>query len=411
MIRIAREHAQDILVRTRALIDICHPRLPGSPGCLRAARELRDGLAGSCDRAFIEEFVQHPSSFFLMNRVLAASYVLAGSCFFIGGAGIYASAVVLTLGTAFIVDEFVFLGRFFDPFFGKKPGANVVGIMEPTSDVRRQIIISSHHDSTPVCRFLERYQWAYAFRVVLPFAFQLVANIGAILVAMGVRSGDAGDGVRTGVKAIIVAGCLFVVPLFWYYGRDASPGAADNLVSSLMLVKLAELFKSGELSAPEHTRVLFLSTDGEENGQRGSFEYARRHKAELLGLPTFVFCIDTLSRVKDLALLKTDTNGFRRLSAALTHECLKIAESLGYPVKAVRFPPGGGGTDAGQFARVGIESASLIGISTRLIRKDIQYHTSRDTIDHVEPEALEAGLNIAANFVLEMDAAGRVSGS
>ncbi len=385
------------------MIELCHPRLPGSPGCLRAARELRNALAKFCDRAFIEDYVQHPSSFFLMNRVLAAAYLLAGLLFFIGGAGALASAAVFTAGTVFVVNEFVFLGRFFDKLFEKRPGANVIGIMEPGSEVRRQVILSSHHDSTPVCSFLERRQWAYAFRIFLPFAFQLAANIGAILLSAGLWPGTAGDSIRTAFKVILVAGCFFIIPLFRYYGRDASPGASDNLVSSLMLVKLAELFKTGVAGALSHTRIIFLSTDGEENGQRGSFEYARRHKAELLGLPTFVFTIDTLSRFKDLALLKTDTNGIRRLSVALTDECLKIAAGLGYPVKAIRLPPGGGGTDAGQFARVGIESASLIGISTCLIRKDIQYHTARDTIDNIEPEAVEAGLNIAANLVLEKD--------
>ncbi len=338
-----------------------------------------------------------------MNRVLAAAYLLAGLFFFIGGAGTFASAAVFTLGTVFIVNEFVFLGRFFDKLFEKRPGANVIGIMEPESEVRQQVILSSHHDSTPVCNFLEKRQWAYAFRIVLPFAFQFAANVGAILMSAGLWPGAAGNSIRAAFKIIIVSGCFFIIPLFRYYGRDASPGASDNLVSSLMLVKLAELFKTGVAGALSHTRLIFLSTDGEENGQRGSFEYARRHKAELLGLPTFVFTMDTLSRFKDLALLKTDTNGIRRLSAALTDECLKIAAGLGYPVKAIRLPPGGGGTDAGQFARVGIGSASLIGISTCLIRKDIQYHTARDTIDNIEPEAVEAGLNIAANLVLEKD--------
>ena len=342
-----------------------------------------------------------------MNRVLAAAYLLAGLFFFIGGLGIYASAAVFSLGTVFIVNEFVFLGRFFDPLFRKKPGANVVGIMEPASDVRQQIVLVSHHDGTPVCNFLEKHQWAYAFRVAVPIVFHTIANIGAILVSADLWPGAAGDSVRAAFKIIIVAGCLFVIPLFWYYGRDAAPGASDNLVSSLMLVKLAELFKSGDLKRMNYTRLFFLSADGEENGQRGSFEYARKHLAELLGTRTFVFNMDTLSRHKDLAFLKTDTNGIVRLSSGLTDECLKIAAELGYAVKAIRFPFGGGGTDAGQFARVGIESASFIGISTCLIRKDVDYHTSRDTVDHVEPAAVEAGLNIAANFILEKDKGAR----
>ena len=405
MIRIPREHTQDILDRTRTLIEKCRPRLSGSPGCGLAARELRDALAKSCDQAFIEEYIQHPDSFFLMTRVLAAAYILAGFFFFLGGAALYVSAAVFTLGTVYIVDEFVFLGRFFDPLFQKKPGSNAVGILEPAADVRQQIVLVGHHDSTPVCRFLEKHGWAYAFRLVLPMVFHMTANIGAILTAAGLWSGSAGDGVRMAFRIMIVAGSLFIIPIFRYYGRAASPGASDNLVSSLILVKLAELFKVGEIGALNHTQVIFLSVDGEENGQRGSSEYAGKHKNELLGEKTFVFNMDTLSRLKDLAFLKIDGNGFTRLSSRLTDDCVRIAAELGYAVKAIRIPLGGGGTDAGRFARVGIESASLIGISTRLIRKDIDYHTSRDIVDNIEPAAVEAGLNIAANFILEKDRA------
>lgn len=116
-----------------------------------------------------------------------------------------------------------------------------------------------------------------------------------------------------------------------------------------------------------------------------------------------VFNMDTLGRTRDLAFLKTDTNGLTRLSARLTGEGLRIAAELGRPVRAIRFPLGGGGTDAGQFARVGVESVSLIGISTHFVRRDVDYHTSRDTVDAIEPAAVEAGLEIALNFVLETD--------
>jgi aminopeptidase YwaD len=399
MIRIPSGHVGDILERTRVLIEKCHPRLPGTPGCLRAARELRDELAKSCDRAHLEEYVQYPGSFLGMNKVLAADYLVAGGLFFLGGWGIVASALVFTLGTAYFINQFAFLGRFFDPLFKKKPGANVVGIMEPASDVKRQIILCAHHDSTPVCNFIEKHQCAYAFRVTFPIIFHAIANVGAIIASASFLSGPGGNEMNSALKIVIIAGCLFVIPLFWYFGRDASPGASDNLVSSLILVKLAELIKAGVLPAPKNTRVVFLSADGEENGQRGSYVYAHKHQAELRSLPTSVFNIDTLSRLQDLAFLRTDTNGIRKLSAPLTEECLKIAAGLGYSVKAIRFPFGGGGTDAGQFAKIGIEAASLIGISTHIIRKDIDYHTSRDTVDNIEPAAVEAGLNIGANII------------
>ncbi|MDD8026638.1 MAG: M28 family peptidase [Acidobacteriota bacterium] len=404
MAQIDREHIRDILDRTRTLIGECHPRLPGSPGCRRAAERLRDAWAKSCEQAFLEEFTQHPASFFTMNRVLAAVYLLAGPFFFLGGAGPLVSAALFSLGTFFFIDEFAFLGRFFDPLFPKKPGANAVGIMEPATDVRQQIVLVAHHDSTPVCNFLEKRPWAYAFRVVSPIVFHLAANIGAILVAAGVRTGPAGDDfLRPAVKLIILAGCVFIVPLFRYYGRTASPGASDNLVSGLLLVKLSELLKSGGEPRPKHTRLVFLSTDGEENGQRGSFAYARRHRAEMLRTKTYVFNLDTLSRSEDLACLKTDLNGFVRLSPALAGECLKIAAGLGRPLKAIRFPFGGGGTDAGQFARVGIESTSIIGISTRLNRGGVDYHSSRDTVEAIDPAAVETGLAVAVRFIHDKD--------
>jgi aminopeptidase YwaD len=403
MISNSRAHVDDILVRTRRLIEKCHPRLPGTPGCLRAAGEIRDELAKSCDRAMIEAYVQHPAAFFLMNRILAAIYLAATALFFLSGWGRQASAAVYTAGTIYFVNAFIFLGRFFDPLFKKKPGANVIGILEPAADVRQQIILCSHHDSTPACNFLEKHQWAYAFRVVLPIVFFIAANIGAILASTGLWPGAEGEGVRSAFKIFMLAGGLVIVPLFWYFNREASPGASDNLASSLALVKLAELFKSGGLAAPRHSRLVFLSVDGEENGQRGSFKYAHAHQTDLKETKTCVFNMDTLSRFKDLAFLKTDMNGTVRLSASLTDECLKIAAGLGHPVRAIRFPFGGGGTDAGQFAKIGIESVSLIGISTRLIRKDIDYHSSRDTVDHIEPAALEAGLDIAAHFILAKD--------
>jgi hypothetical protein len=403
MIRVPAEHVQDILARTRTLVEKCHPRLPGMPGCLLAARELRDDLARSCDRAHLEKYDQHPASFFAMNKVLAVGYLAAAAFFFIGGWGILVSAALFILGMGYFVNMFAFLGRFFDPLFKKSPGENVVGTMEPAADVRQAIVFCAHHDSSPVCNFFEKFPGAYAFRTFLPVAFYVVATVGAVVASASLFSGAAAWEGIPALGIVLAVGLVFVVPVFWYFGREASPGASDNLASSLVLAKLAELVKSGAVPKPEHTRLVFLSVDGEENGQRGSSEFARKHKAGLLGLRTFVFNIDTLARLKDLAFLETDTNGLRKLSAPLTAECLEIAAGLGYPVQAARFPFGGGGTDAGQFAKIGVEAVSLIGVSTRPIRKDIDYHTSRDTVDNIEPAAVEAGLLIAVHFVLAKD--------
>ncbi len=406
MIRVTRGDVDDVLSRTGKLIGECHPRLAGSPGCVRAARAIGEALKPFCDRIDVEEFTQAPGAFFLIGPVLAVTYLVSAVLFFIGGPAIYASAAGLTLGTVYFLAVFARMDRTFDFLFPKRPGANVVGVLEPAAEVRQQVIIGGHHDSAPVCNFLEKHQWAYAFRIIIPVALATLANIGAVLTAAGAWGARAEPMVLPVLKVIVLAGAVFVVPLIRLNRRDASPGAGDNLVSSLMLAKLAALFRSGDPeTALRHTRLVLVSTDGEENGQKGALHYTESHRDELRAVKTCVLTLDGLYRLRDLAFLTTETNGMVRLSKSLTEEAVRIASDLGYAVKAGPIPFGGGGTDAGRFARAGVEAASLIAISTRPIRRDIVYHTSRDTVASVEPEVVEAGLNIAANFIREKDKA------
>jgi aminopeptidase YwaD len=223
MIRLPGSYVQDILERTNALAEKCHPRLPGSEGCRRAALDLRDALAASCDQAFLEEYIQRPDSFFLMNKIVPVSYLAGLFFFFVGGWAVYASAAVWTLGTVYFFNEFAVLGRLFDRLFKSRPGANVIGVMEPGSDVRQQVIICSHHDSTPVCNFLEKRQWAYAFRIVLPMIVYLLANAGAILASAGLRTGSGGSPAWSIFKIVILAVTLFVVPSSGIMGGPPRP--------------------------------------------------------------------------------------------------------------------------------------------------------------------------------------------
>lgn len=405
-IRVERAAAENVLARTDELVAECHPRPAGSPGCLRAAAALRDALRPFCDRVEIEEFIQAPGAFFLIGRVLALVYLVSAVLFFVGGPAVYFSAAGLTLGTVYFFTVFVRMDRTFDFLFPKRPGANVIGVIEPSDEVRQQVVVGGHHDSAPVCNFLEKRQWAYAFRVIVPFAFATLANIGAVPAAAGAWGARAEPIGLAALKLVFLAGAVFVVPLIWLNKRDASPGAGDNLVCSLALVKLAGIFGSGDPEAAlRHTRLILLSTDGEENGQKGALHYTASHRGELRAVKTFAFTLDSLYRTRDLAFLTTETNGLVRLSGPLTAEGVRIASDLGYAAKAGPIPFGGGGTDAGRFARAGVEAASLIAISTRRIRRDIVYHTSRDTVAGVEPEVVEAGLNIAANFIREKDRA------
>jgi Zn-dependent M28 family amino/carboxypeptidase len=54
--------------------------------------------------------------------------------------------------------------------------------------------------------------------------------------------------------------------LFFMMGRAPSPGAVDNLNSTCIAVSIAQYFAAacGGSAALRHTRLIVLSTDGEE---------------------------------------------------------------------------------------------------------------------------------------------------
>ena len=87
----------------------------------------------------------------------------------------------------------------------------------------------------------------------------------------------------------------------------------------------------------------------------------------------------------------------------MANECVAIAKSLGYEAKAFPIPFLIGGTDAGEFGRIGVTATNLSAMSIETIIHVGTYHTPNDTIDAIEPAAIEAAFQIAATFVQQKD--------
>ena len=56
---------------------------------------------------------------------------------------------------------------------------------------------------------------------------------------------------------------------------------------------------------------------------------------------------------RELQFLTTDINSTIRLSMEMARQCKDIAAELGYATHLFAIPPGGGGTDAAEFAKIG----------------------------------------------------------
>lgn len=172
-----------------------------------------------------------------------------------------------------------------------------------------------------------------------------------------------------------------------------------------MVIELAKFFsRHKHLGFPlQQTRLLFCSLDAEEQGLRGARAYVNRHKSELLSIPTYFLNIDSVYKVKDLKCFTRELNGFQKCSKELTTDCSQVAQTLGYSLPALPITFGGGATDSAEFTRIGVESTVFLALPIEMIRDNLHYHTSRDTIDKIEPESVKAIIEIIGSYIIHKD--------
>jgi aminopeptidase YwaD len=398
--------ARDVLDLTGRLVDKLGPRIFGSESCARAADEIATELGRHCDSVRKERFSARPGAFWHSFRVGAVAYIAGTILLIIGGNWIYLSIFFFLIILLEIVN-FIFYSHLFDPFFPRVEGTNVIGVVEPAGPATQQIFVVGHHDSTYIYTYLARLRKLYVFRIGSAYLFSLFGFCISLLLGL-YRLIDKSDPAYRGVLLIILlAGLFFMVPVFFYMGRKGSPGAGDNLVACAMGIKIAERF--GGVHAPKRlrrTRVIILSTDGEEPGLLGAEAFARKHREELLAVKTYVLNFDSIYKARELTLLTKDRNGTIRLSGSMAEKCGATAAELGYPVKMIPIPTFAGATDAARFSEIGVEALSIVGMSIPPIRENPGFHTPDDTVEQIEPEAVEACLEIAYHYILDKDRLG-----
>ena len=407
VVGVSKNDAQDALDLTQFIIDQTGPRLAGSKACHKAATMLKSELDNFCDHTYLEEFAVRPKSFLGFTKVITITYILSAIFVIIGGSGIFAAAASLFIGGVVAVSQFIFYRKIFDIFYKKKKGFNVSGIIEPAGEVRQQIILSGHHDSAYEFNFLkkESQRW-YGLRLYLGMAIFIIANV-ATYIWMIDRL-VIGSELRYVliIQIAFIFGLLFVIPFYFFIGKKGTPGAGDNLIASTMAIKVGQLFaeeRKHNVPLLNHTRLILLSNDAEEAGLRGANIYCKEHKKELQSIPTFDFNLDSIYKLADLQFMSTDINGTIKLSKNMASECKMIAEEFGFQAKVTPIPFGGGGTDAAEFAKIGVESTTLLSMSTDHNREGLVYHTMDDTVENIEPEAVEACLKIMTRYIMKKE--------
>ncbi|MCU0844657.1 MAG: M28 family metallopeptidase [Spirochaetes bacterium] len=396
--------ARKSIALTGRIISEYGPRIAGGESCRKAAEALHHDLALCCDRAHLETFGMHPGSF--LGFMYTSSTLFIAASFLLLFDYMLGAAIGYTLAQVMAFTQFICYWQVFDPLYPKREGRNVHGVIEPTHDVRCQVMLSGHHDSAYEFLLMKWLRGVYRIVVAGMIASLAVAPI--ITWTMVVYR--AMTGTAPGFAAAVTYGTfvcfLFIIPMYFFMGRRGTPGAGDNLIASAMVVELAKHFREAKKSgrgAPRHTRLIFASFDAEEAGLRGSRAFAKRHGEELRALPTRVLNMDSIYRKDRIKFLVSDINGFVKLSRAMAQECVEIAETAGCEAKLFHVYPGVGGTDAAEFAKTGVEATTLIAVPTDVEKERMVYHTQDDTIENIEPGAVEACLRIMYEYIMKKD--------
>jgi aminopeptidase YwaD len=374
-------------------------RIAGSPSCQAAAARIREEYATACDEGSVqtEAFDFRPQAFIGYLPILPILYVAAVVLMSLGQP-LFAA---LGLAAALIVFacQCLLYGTAFDFLFRATTGTNVYGKVEPEGEVRQQVIVAGHHDAAPVFRYFARSPRWYPLIVAIGFGCFGIAFAGAVYMTI------------TGSRplwmcAALAVGTIGVIPIYRFFTGEISPGAGDNMISTAIAGEIARRCSDRKKAGQglKHTRVICLSADAEECGLRGSRAYVGAHQHELLETKTYVVCMDTLYWPDQLHVIEKDMNGLVPLSGSMARELDEVAKDQGVRSHVARMPFGAGATDAASFSRAGIEAVGLIACEVSYdLPGNFAYHTPHDTIDAIDPKAIEQVHDVVVEFIRRKD--------
>ncbi len=403
---IGPHQVKDAFAFTDEIVEGYPGRLAGSEACHEAAERIKAEFERFCDAGTVkaEQCDIHPQSLVKFVPGLVVLYYACILLLYFVPSLAWVSFAGLALGLFAYYGQAVRQWHLLDPFFPRKNGYNVYGSIEPSGEVKQQVIVSGHHDAAYVFHIRERLPKLYApLRTIgsLVLAIAVLVSLAAtILLCFGIT-------LPQWVALVLLILGIFMLPFLFLTTNAASPAAGDDMMAVAIAAGIGKLFGDARRtgSSPlRHTRLILLSFDAEECGLRGSQAWVKQHIAELRATKTFAFNMDPIYKLKYLEFYDADLSGKVKLSREMAQECVDIAAALGY--KAYIAPPRkGSATDASSYGAAGIEAIDLHGMSSKeSVLAGWVYHTRNDVSKHVEPELVEAALKIIREYILRKDA-------
>ena len=378
---------------TKSIIDKVGPRQAGSKSCLEAGDILETEMKAITENTTVQEFPVHTGAFLGWIKILVAMYII--SIVFLWIDIPIVGVVLLLISVLIMVFQFFMYKHFIDFLYPKKTGKNIIGKIKPKSQIKRRVIVSGHHDSANVFNFFIHQPKLYALRVNGGIGLVIVLFIVSIInFSIDVPS------VELVLSIIMTAGILLIAQLWFFASKEISPGAGDNLIASTMAIEIGRYFKDNQL---ENTEIIMLSFDAEEEGLRGAYHYAKKYQKDFDDVDTYLLNVDCPYYYNEIFFLTSDINGSVQLSEDLAKDLVKIAHNKKYPAKHQPIAFLTGGTDAGELAKYNVKATTCMAMPWSSEERGAVYHTPNDTTDKIEPEALDAIIDIFITYIKEND--------
>lgn len=381
-------------------------RKSGSKECLQAADEIAEELSKYCDFTNQQNFPIRSGAFTFWLKIIPFVYIIS---LFLLLFGLPLSSLLIYGSFAYYVyREFIQYKPVAEKYFKSDNGCNVHGVIEPKEEVYHTLLFTSHHDSALLPKYNRGENSKYFKNVTFPLI--LFGSSSLLIIVQLITEILTGEFFKVGwppatsIVFIIILLILskFVFSLQSFFSDKASPGAGDNLISTTTIIQIARFFKwNVDCNNPlKHTRLIFVSFDGEEVGLRGSRAWFDKHKA-LLKDATQIN-MDCLYDSKELSFIDTDINGTQSLSLDLAQKGVRLAVSMGYEANMHHMPFLSGGTDAAEGFRAGIKAISLMAVDFKNINNS-NLHSEQDTVDNIEVKVIEQVISIAIKMAIAID--------
>ncbi len=394
------------------------PRESGTEQEILAGNLIEEELRNFCDEAHQEEYISSPHAF-LGGIRYAASLVLVSVLLYwlsllidlrillIGNyysiIFIIIAVILMIVSVSYFILEVLKYHEVYDFLFPKRKSKNIIGVINPSSSIKRSVIFSAHHDS------------AFEFNTLyyLKRFGQIIINVGYL--GLGIIF------IGTILKLVLQLLSIELTILFLSFGfffimfvpiisvyilfHTYHPvlGAFDNLSGVAVVLGIGKFLsqnKDNPKIFPKNTRIYLISFAGEEAGLRGAKRYISAHFDQLKEEETMVVNMDSIAK-KDIIIIHDKEPGIgAKHDPKIYKPLFEIAKKINPNAKISPLPFGA--TDGGAFSKKGIPTTSIGGLN---LKDELPpyYHTRLDTPENVEKEALGQFLEICLEYLKYVD--------